>query len=83
MMYRTRRPRLKQQTINEIHHLATHGCPCCGEPLSHRLLANAYGTSPSSVSRIMNNSYRSYPLDLTIREQVKLVKEVRARAGQT
>jgi hypothetical protein len=80
MIKRTRGPSISQKHIDEIYFLTSEGCPCCGEALGGPTLAYAYKTSRSTVSRIRNGTYRTYPLNLDLRGQVRLVKEVKERA---
>lgn len=44
--------RLTNKDIREIRKLRTEGCPCCKQPITGTILAEKYGCSTTTVSRI-------------------------------
>lgn len=72
---------LTKLQIAEIYYLSTEGCPCCKMPLRNDVLARAYHTSGSTVSRIRNLKQSNLPdgLPYSRKQLVELRKEVNER----
>lgn len=51
--------KLTEKEVEEIHRLRNDGCPCCKVPIPVHILAEKYGASSSTVSRIGTSRYVS------------------------